>query len=208
MRALTLHQPWAWAITHADKRVENRSRPPPKSLVGLDFAIHAGLRIDDAAVQRFYRGDFGDIAAKVNPDDIVRGAVVAVARLSKVVEHEIPGFEQHGGDCWFFGPVGYLLTDVRVLREPVPCRGLQGFWPLPPEVEATVRAQLAIVRGLTVHMLSGGVSLCGLALRAGDTDVWVSAFEEAPTPEKLAAKNATMCARCVALRPQWAQEGA
>lgn len=143
MRALTLHQPWAWAITHADKRVENRSRPPPKSMVGQDFAIHAGLRLDEHAVQRFYRGDFGDLAAEVNPDDIVRGAVVAVARLTKVVEHQYPGFEDHGGDCWYFGPVGYLLANVRALPSPVPCRGMQGWWPLPPDVDAEVRRQIS-----------------------------------------------------------------
>ncbi len=43
---------------------------------------------------------------------------------------------------WWAGPVGWVLVDVYALVEPVPCRGFQGFWTLPPDVEAAVRAQL------------------------------------------------------------------
>jgi len=46
--ALTLWQPWAWCIAHATKRVENREWPPPETLLGHRFAIHAGQHYDTA----------------------------------------------------------------------------------------------------------------------------------------------------------------
>ncbi len=46
---------------------------------------------------------------------------------------------------WFFGPVGYVLRDVRALAVPVPCRGWQGFWTLPVDVERAVVAQVEAV---------------------------------------------------------------
>lgn len=38
---------------------------------------------------------------------------------------------------WFFGPYGWLMPE-RVPIAPVPCRGAQGLWKLPPDVEAEV----------------------------------------------------------------------
>lgn len=45
MRAITIRQPWAWAIMHAGKRIENRSRKdgrvPPMCLHRGELWIHA-----------------------------------------------------------------------------------------------------------------------------------------------------------------------
>ena len=38
------------------------------------------------------------------------------------------------------------LTDVIALPEPVPCRGAQGLWTLPADVESAVLAQIARLR--------------------------------------------------------------
>ncbi|NLA29964.1 MAG: hypothetical protein GX875_10010 [Propionibacterium sp.] len=46
MKAITIRQPWAWAVIHADKTVENRSRNIAGDYRGL-VAIHAGLKIDE-----------------------------------------------------------------------------------------------------------------------------------------------------------------
>ncbi len=44
---------------------------------------------------------------------------------------------------WFFPDyIGYVPRDVRALAEPVSCRGWQGFWTLPPDVDAAVRRQI------------------------------------------------------------------
>ena len=45
---------------------------------------------------------------------------------------------------WWIGPIGWVLTDI-ALPEPVPCKGFQGLWNLPADVESAVLAQLAKV---------------------------------------------------------------
>lgn len=47
MRILTLWRPWAWAIIHAGKDVENRQRNAAGSYRG-PIAIHAGLQSDSS----------------------------------------------------------------------------------------------------------------------------------------------------------------
>lgn len=44
-RALTLWPEWVYAIVHLGKRIENRGWPPPESLIGQPFALHAGKSI-------------------------------------------------------------------------------------------------------------------------------------------------------------------
>lgn len=48
MRILTVRQPWAWAIIHGGKDVENRVRNLAGDYRG-PLAIHAGLQEDEAA---------------------------------------------------------------------------------------------------------------------------------------------------------------
>ncbi len=49
MRAITVRQPWAWAIIHGGKDIENRSRNIAGSYRG-PVAIHAALNVDGGAV--------------------------------------------------------------------------------------------------------------------------------------------------------------
>lgn len=47
--AITIKQPWAYAVAHGHKNVENRSKPPPKAVLNQRVAIHAGKAIDQDA---------------------------------------------------------------------------------------------------------------------------------------------------------------
>ena len=129
MKALTLWQPWAWAICRAGKDIENRSWHAPRWLIGQRFAIHAAKRRpDDASVVAAWgmagRPEAVDFAAEV--ERAPRGAVVATAVLTGVVtESDSP---------WFVGPYGWVLEDVQELPEAIPCRGRQGLWNLPPGI--------------------------------------------------------------------------
>lgn len=143
MRALTLWQPWAWAVAHAGKDWENRTWPPPGNAIGKMVAIHAGLRWDREGYL-WMRDDLGIDAGTQH----WRGCVVAVATLS--------GFRRARDGIfvpaditspWFHGPVGWKLEDVVTLRIPVHCRGAQGLWRLPLDVDAEVRRQVQEVRG-------------------------------------------------------------
>lgn len=137
MRALTLWQPWAWAIAHAGKRIENRNWPPPRWIIGEEIAIHAGKKID--------KDDAFDLLDELEHDDVdfVLGAVVAVATVKGWVDSMS---EEHPQAKWFCGPCGWVLVDVVPLRSPVPCRGYQKLWNLPDEVMAQVFKELDSMR--------------------------------------------------------------
>ena len=137
MKALTLWQPWAHAIAHLGKRIENRTWRPPARLDGKPLAIHAGKTVDSEAVEDLI--DFGHLPLDFDGRQLTRGAVVAVATFDRAIVRadHVPD----GQGFWWHGPVGWLLTNV-VAIEPVACRGAQGLWDLPPGVEAAVRACL------------------------------------------------------------------
>lgn len=130
MRALTIRQPWAAAIAHGDKRIENRTKPIPAAHVGTTILIHAGATEDVGAL----------------PDDMTRhwprhfGAIVAVATLA--------GCHQDARCCrpWGFpGMWHWELKDVRALPNPPrPVRGQLGLWIVPDEVLDAVRQQVGL----------------------------------------------------------------
>lgn len=153
MRALTLWQPMAWAVAEGHKPVENRVWPLPKGFVGQRFAVHAGKKYDDGWAHTI-RSAFGlDVPGR---GETTQGAVVAVATFAgclddpayrKLTHDELsrlglPAAQFDAVHQWFSGPHGFLLKDVRKLSEPVPCRGFQGLWTLPPEIEALVTARV------------------------------------------------------------------
>lgn len=149
LRALTFWRPWPVAITHAGKRVENRTWAPPKWIIGHDIALHAGKTVDEDTC--------ADLVEMLGVErDLLPGplGVVAVAKLLGYISVKEDGERvrfgvdadralQEFASQFFGGPVGWVLDDVRPLAEPVFCRGAQGLWILPPDVDAAVRVQLA-----------------------------------------------------------------
>lgn len=142
MRALTIHQPWAAAIAYGTKRVENRTWPAPRWIIGQTIAIHAGKKPQLAS-----RPPSGE-AWPGPPYRMHLGAVIAVATVTGC--HLSP----NGTTCqlppgprcspWAVsGQYHWLLDDVRPLADPVPIGGAQSLWPLPAAVLAAVEAQLA-----------------------------------------------------------------
>lgn len=132
MKALTVKQPWADAITHGTKRTENRTWRPPQG-TGARILIHAGSAYDPMG--RFIITDW--TALESWPD--TRGAVVAVAELGDVHAAE-------DGCCSPWGQPGvyhWTFTSVTALPEPVPCGGRQKLWTPGDDVLAAVQRQLA-----------------------------------------------------------------
>ena len=155
--ALTLHAPWAWAVTHLPvlrngKRVENRTRPPPAKLVGQRLALHAGKASPREAWELV-----AEISGEPTPDlaSVPHGAVTGVVTLygwmrgagddqARVTADGLPPrLGVHVFSPWRrTGHVWWLLADVVRLPEPVPARGQLGVWRLPTVVDAAVREQL------------------------------------------------------------------
>ena len=96
-QALSVRQPWAWAIIHAGKDIENRTWQ-------TDFrgriAIHAGMKYktggDEHLSRRF------DITV---PTDIARGGIIGTVELVDCVTSS--------PSRWFEGPYGFVLRDPR-----------------------------------------------------------------------------------------------
>ncbi|MEU9796926.1 ASCH domain-containing protein [Streptomyces sparsogenes] len=126
---MTIRQPWAAAIAHASKRIENRVWPT--SHRGT-LVIHAGGTLDRAAMRH------PALAAVVRDLPLERGAVIAVAKLV--------GCHEDDGACtpWSMnGHYHFELNDVLPLPLPVPCQGQQQMWFPTPAVLDRIRLQLS-----------------------------------------------------------------
>jgi hypothetical protein len=120
LKAITIRQPWAWAIIFGGKDIENRTwlthyRGP--------LAIHAGLGFrGDAVMPRGVRSPAGE--------DLAFGAVIGVVDLEDVVEKSRSRW--FGDDGY-----GFVLRNPRPLDKPVRCSGRLGLWaPTPQQARA------------------------------------------------------------------------
>lgn len=132
--ALTLINPWAHAITDHGKTVENRSWAAPHHVEKM--WLHAGRSWDDAGTAR--------LSALGCQHEAVSSAIVALVYLNGVCVAE----PKMGGGCdcgeWAAdGQYHWSLEIVRVLPEPVRCRGYQGLWHPEPHLVELLDQQLA-----------------------------------------------------------------
>ena len=115
MKALSIRQPWAWAILHAGKDIENRPERIARmaeKLIGQCIYIHAGLKLDDESALDF----MPDVDC---PDEYDVGGIVGSV--------EIVGISKRSKSPWFSGPWGIMLAKPKTepFRE---CRGQLGFF--------------------------------------------------------------------------------
>ncbi len=126
MQALTIKQPWAWAILRAGKDIENRSwattyRGP--------LLIHSSKSVSRAEFERaaeFIRSlgvevpSFAELQSQM-------GMVLGSATLQDCVES--------ADSPWWMGPVGWKLTDPHPWANPVSCNGRLGLWEFDGPIE-------------------------------------------------------------------------
>lgn len=144
--ALSVRQPWAWAIIHAGKDIENRNWSRLNATRHLlDFrgpvCIHAakGMTRDEyesaeAAISNCSVRHTGAAAATPWPHEILRGGIIGTAEIVDVVrKSESP---------WFFGTIGLVLANARPV-EFIPATGALGFfkWQASPEGLAELPAR-------------------------------------------------------------------
>lgn len=118
--ALSIRQPWAWAIINAGKDIENRSWPTKQR--GL-ICIHASKAVpptryllDCYEVTRITGRD--NMPPKL-ADDFHRGGIIGTAEIVDCVEaSESP---------WFFGRYGFVLANVQAVGF-IPVKGALGFF--------------------------------------------------------------------------------
>lgn len=120
MIALTVRQPWAWALVTGRKDVENRSWYTEHR--GLLW-IHASTKPADPNAIAWIRARFPHISV---PNHYATGALVGNVTLTDcAVRSE---------SVWYVQPnYAWLVTDGFALRAPVPMRGKQGLWAIDAE---------------------------------------------------------------------------
>jgi len=129
MKAISIQQPFAWAILHAGKDIENRKwNTHHRGLI----AIHA-----PATRQRDHWWPRG--VRKPTEDELHLSAIVGVVELVDVVERS--------RSKWFEGPFGLVLANPRPLSRPIPCKGMLSLWTIPPEILRAIRRQLRAASG-------------------------------------------------------------
>lgn len=147
MKALTIKQPYAWAIATGRKPVENRTQLTSHR---GDIAIHAGAAWfkgaeTDERVARAWWGIAPGLRPRVTvePSWWAPGWWRAVLAVAELHDSHVPS-----PDCcaseWADPDVGahWLLRNVRRLDHHVPAVGFLGLWTLPDDVERAVCEQL------------------------------------------------------------------
>lgn len=158
MYALTVWQPWAWAIGAGIKLVENRNWLPSWRLVkeGDDIAIHGSVHAptrDDMAAVRAAARHGGHTAPDSSGHELGlaygRGRIVAVATFIGVARAagDLPEDQRP----WWVGPYGWRLANVRQLELGTAPKlvGQQGLWALPVGVEEGLRQRFRTAPGQT-----------------------------------------------------------
>lgn len=135
--ALSIRQPWAWAIIHAGKPIENRSwahnnpaHKDAKRLIGHRFAIHAAMGM----TQDEYDHASGFITevtgcGALPPHELVRGAIIGHVELVDIVRKSI--------SPWFVGSIGLVMANP-VPIEPIRATGQLGFFEWKPSHEPPI----------------------------------------------------------------------
>lgn len=121
IKALSIRQPWAWAIIHGGKDIENRTT----------FAVNKGdmkpKRICVHASQGMTRDEYEDTRHFMRlqglecprPDELIRGGIIGIVTVIDVVtKSESP---------WFFGPRGLVLADAMPI-DPISAKGALGYF--------------------------------------------------------------------------------
>ncbi len=135
MYALTVRQPFAYAILHLGKDVENRAMPVRRRET---IVIHSAQRPFEphAAAAEAFR----NAGVEIPPAPaLIFGHVLGVADVVGCHFSQLCSC----GPWAAPGPVWHwLLAEPRLLPEPFPLRGRQGLWPLDGALELRVREQL------------------------------------------------------------------
>lgn len=157
MLALTIRQPWAHAILHLGKDIENRNW---KTKYRGPFLIHAGKMLDTS----YYYHIGGLFPRDMDVENMEFGALLGVAHITDVVTdpytdpnlpvHRPPmhlGQELTGESGkvyprskWFEGKYGFMLSHVEKFDRPIRCKGKQGFFKVGEEIYNSAMEQVLV----------------------------------------------------------------
>lgn len=152
MRAISVQQPYVWAICRGGKRVENRRNKGGHARAKAQFnqpgplLIHAGQRDAGVEAYRLVKNlspvDPGMAGSPRSDTAWAYGAFIATVQLTSVHTADECYDPVTGRYCspWAEPNAAHLvLDDVQVLHRPVPYAGQLGLWKVE---DTTVLAQI------------------------------------------------------------------
>jgi hypothetical protein len=130
LKAITVRQPWTWAIINAGKDIENRNW---KTHFRDSVAIHAavGITRDEYEDGCKYIKNVSSRIKIPAYEELVRGAIIGTVEIVDCV--------QDSDSLWFQGKYGFVLARPKLLLEPIPCKGALGFWNVPQTFESRIK---------------------------------------------------------------------
>lgn len=110
MKALSIRQPWAWLIVNGYKDIENRSwRTNYRGPVLIHASSRKPTKAEVEHAREILRQTAGwDVSVHMpTAEHYQLGGIVGVATISQCIAGST--------SPWFFGPMGFMLSDARSL---------------------------------------------------------------------------------------------
>jgi hypothetical protein len=123
--AISVRQPWAWAIIHAGKDIENRDW---NQTSGNGRRIPTGKRVCIHASQGMTRDEYVSAYDHMRDLDIMCPAPGALTRGAIIGTVQIDGSVMESRSPWFFGPLGLLLSYPLPVEPPIRAMGALGWF--------------------------------------------------------------------------------
>ena len=135
MKCISLWQPWASLIALGSKRIETRGW---STKLRGEIAIHAALRrplieLNSLLALDVFQQGLSDLSPhRITVDDLPFGAILATCKITDVrhteeLRNRISPHEFEYGD-YRDNRFGWMLEDIRRLKEPIPIKGRQGLF--------------------------------------------------------------------------------
>lgn len=119
--ALSVRQPWAWAIIHGGKTIENRSLGSIRAgrMTTGEVCIHAatGMKEDEYRYAHWRLARHGVPCPR--PDDLIRGGITGTVEVTSIITES--------DSEWFGGEAGLKLANPQAI-EPIPATGALGYF--------------------------------------------------------------------------------
>ncbi|MEL7212514.1 MAG: hypothetical protein AAGK92_07620 [Pseudomonadota bacterium] len=119
--ALSVRRPWAWAILHGGKVIENRTLSAIRAggMTTGAICLHAasGMKEDEYRWGLWRLAKHGVVAPR--PDALIRSAIIGTIDVVDIVTES--------DSAWFGGKAGLVLENP-VAIEPIPAKGALGYF--------------------------------------------------------------------------------
>lgn len=125
MKAISIHQPWAWAIMAGHKTIENRT---------WETSHRGTLLIHTSKTRSSYDREMATWLARFGIDlppwdDMPKGLLVGSVDLIDCVR-----VADVASSPWVQGPICWLIKNPVVFTQPIPYRGKLGMFDVPDDL--------------------------------------------------------------------------